>query len=149
MSITLARWNGDRLVKQLSRQVLQEYGPVIYFQTREEIATEQFSWPNRTRRKNRTVAGTTRDIIDTGAFINSATDPEVTQRGGILRLTITWTAPYSGEILRGSEGEQFVDYAGTVGSPGQPARDWITPALAKQPFDRFFVERYKALAPGR
>jgi hypothetical protein len=59
-------------------------------------------------------------------------------------LTIRWTAPYSGEVLR----EGYV-HKRTNGSYIDPGRDCITPALRENPLLPFLVERWQQLASGQ
>ena len=40
-------------------------------QCQTEIETDQWNWPNTTERSDGSIAGTTRDIVDTGALLNS------------------------------------------------------------------------------
>jgi hypothetical protein len=143
MPLRIVRWNADRILKRPAR-ILKDFGPRIAFQTQQEISKDQFKWPVATRRKNgRLVPAGLRDIVDTGTLLNSQTTPEVTSDGALSALSIRWTAPYSGEVLRGGY------LIGTVrNSYVAPERDWITPALREQPFLPFFQQRWTQLANG-
>jgi hypothetical protein len=124
----VANWNPDS-VKQKLTQIMRDYRPVLAEQLKTEINTVQFNWPRTTLRKNGQVAGVTRNIVDTGAFLASQRDyqPEP------LSLLYAWGGPsgvtYAGYILTG---------AGT----SYPARDWITKALQKQPLAPFIQSRW-------
>jgi hypothetical protein len=140
-SVRVTQWNADRILGRAA-QILEDYGPRISFQLQEEIAKDQFQWPVPTRRKSgQFVPAGLRDIVDTGQLLNSQTAPQVTDDGGLSVMTIRWTAPYSGEVLRGGY------LVGTVrNNYVAPGRDWITPALKQQPFAPFFASRWRQLA---
>lgn len=139
----VTQWNAEKLLRRPAR-ILTEYGPRIAFQTQQEISKDQFYWPVSTRRKNgRFVEAGNRDIVDTGTLLNSQTPPEVTSDKALSVLQIRWTAPYSGEVLRGG----YV--VGTLrNNYVAPPRDWITPALREQPLLPFFRERWAQLGQG-
>ena len=117
------------------------------FQSEQEIAKEQYTWPVTTRRKNGQVVTSPRDIVDTGRLINSATPPEVSSAGGRSALRIAWTAPYAYEVLKGGY---------LVGTTRQnyvaPERDWISRTYrqlqvdGERPFLPFLVRRWNQLA---
>lgn len=140
-SFKLTQWNADKLLAR-SAQILEDYGPRISFQLQQEIAKDQFEWPVPTRRKSgQFIPAGLRDIVDTGQLLNSQTPPQVTSNGSLSVLSIRWTAPYSGEVLRGGY------LVGTVrNNYVAPGRDWITPALREQPFGKFFANRWRQLA---
>jgi hypothetical protein len=136
----VTEWNAVKLERRAAR-ILVDYGPRIAFQTQQEISKEQFFWPVTTRRKNgRLIEAGKRDIVDTGTLLNSQTPPEVTNSGALSVLQIRWTAPYSGEVLRGNYlvGTARNNYVA-------PPRDWITPALREQPFVPFFRQRWRQI----
>ena len=89
-------WDLAKFEKRVD-QILENFGPLISFQLQEEISKDQFVYTNDegdevgTRRENRQVVGSPRDIVDTGQLLTSQSTPEV--GGGML--TIRWTAPYS------------------------------------------------------
>lgn len=140
-SLKLTQWNADKLLAR-SAQILEDYGPRISFQLQQEIAKDQFEWPVPTRRKSgQFIPAGLRDIVDTGQLLNSQTPPQVTANGSLSVLSIRWTAPYSGEVLRGGY------LVGTVrNNYVAPGRDWITPALREQPFGKFFANRWRQLS---
>jgi len=139
---TKVTWDLKKLDNRV-QQILENYGPYISFQLQEEISKEQFKYtddegqPITTRRKNRQVVDSPRDIVDTGRFLNSQTAPQI--KDGVLK--IQWTAPYSKQILEGGYlvGDLRNNY---VAKP----RDWITPALREQPFKPFVIRQWKALS---
>lgn len=146
--VQFASWNADRLTRRLPRRILEEYGPTISFQLQQEISKEQFEWPVATRRKSgqlvpkspRYGGSKRRDIVDTGTLLNSQTEPVVQSGERGAQLEIKWTAPYSGEVLRGGY------LVGTVrNNYVAPGRDWITPALKAQDFGQFFGGRWGQL----
>lgn len=149
MTVRLVAWNADRLLRRVPRRILSDYGDVLGPQLQNEIAKPQFTWPNVTRRRNGRVVSSPRDIVDTGQFIESQTDPVVRDSNTGVEMTIGWTAPYAADIFNGVVGSEFVNYSGSLKSFDQAReRDWITPALEAQPFDTYFVQRWKELEGG-
>lgn len=142
MTLRLVSWNADRLLKRVPRRILSDYGDVLGPQLQNEIAKPQFDWPRKTRRRNGQVVGSPRDIVDTGEFIDSQTEPTVSDSEAGVEMTIGWTAPYAADIYRGSQGEGFISSRGFEVVGDQPGRDWITPALEQLPFDAYFVQRW-------
>lgn len=140
--VQFASWNADRLTRRLPRRILEEYGPTISFQLQQEISKEQFEWPVPTYRQKRRqfVPKGKRDIIDSGDLLKSQTEPVIQGSDRGSQLEIKWTAPYSGEVLRGGY------LVGTVrNNYVAPSRDWITPALKAQNFGQFFGSRWGQL----
>jgi hypothetical protein len=88
----------------------------------------------KTYRKNGSIEGSPRDIVDTGAFLAS-------QRR--TRLSAT-----SIKFVWGGSGG--VDYAGIIlsGRPdtrAYPGRNWILPALKNRPMEAFFAAEWRKL----
>jgi hypothetical protein len=149
MSFRLVSWNADRLMRRVPRRILEDYGDVLGPQLQDEIQKEQFKWPNETRRRNGRLVSSPRDIVDTSEFLNSQTAPQVSEEGATVTMRIGWTAPYAADIFNGVVGDDFVNYAGTLQTTDPAkARDWIKPALDAQPFDRYFIQRWKELDRG-
>ena len=135
-------WDLAKLEKRVD-QILENYGPLISFQLQEEISKDQFVYTNDegrevvTRRKNRQVVGSPRDIVDTGQLLNSQTNPDV--GGGVLM--IQWRAPYSLAVLRGG-----YTVESQRGNYTAKPRDWITPALREQPFKPYVLRQWRQLS---
>jgi hypothetical protein len=130
-TVTRARienWNPG-IIRQKLAGILREYRPVLAEQLKTEIKTSQFSWPGVTTRRNGSRVASPRNIVDTGAFLASQRDfqPEP------LKLVWAWGGPqgvtYAGIILKGK-------------SNSYPPRDWISPALKKQPLIPFIQARW-------
>ena len=137
----LTGWNANQLRLRVP-VIVRAYGNVLDPQLKEEIQTSQFLWPGTTRRRNGTTVSSPRDIVDTGAFLRSQRRdyPDATT----LRLTWSVRTPrgfgYAPLILTG-----YVTSTGRV----MPPRDWITPALRRYPFDRFFAAEWQREAAGK
>ena len=138
-SLSLKGWNATQLKLRIP-VILRRYGDVMDQQLKEEIKTVQFPWPRETRRKNGTVVGSPRDIVDLGGLLRSQRRdyPSATQ------LLFTWDAkskgfPYAGLVLTG-----YTTRRGTV----VPGRNWIKPALDKHPLDSFFITEWRKLSRG-
>lgn len=131
-SYKLTGWNANQLKLRVAN-IMTAYGKAIDKQLKEEIQTVQFPWPGITSRKNGTIEGNPRDIVDTGAFLRSQ------RRNRINATTIKFTwgndgVSYAGYILSGIPNRNY------------PARDWIRPALANLPLDGFFRREWQRLA---
>lgn len=122
-------------------RIMATYDTVLGPQLKEEIQRSQFFWPGTTRRRNKTIVTSPRDIVDLGNFLAS-------QRRDLpdyQTLRYTWDAKskkgfrYSALILTG-----YVTSTGRI----MPPRDWITPALRRYPFDRFFAAEWQREAAG-
>jgi hypothetical protein len=75
------------------------------------IADNIFSWPNRTRRDNGELAGTTRNIVDSGEFRDSQS-----VQIDAFSAVYTWDADHAAYIF----------YGYTTGSGDKrPPRNWI------------------------
>lgn len=134
----LTGWNATQLKLRVPA-ILTRYGTVLDQQLKEEIQTAQFSWPRPTQRRNGSRAGSPRDIVDLGGFLRS----QRRDRPSATQLRFTWDAKskngfaYAPLILTG-----YTTSKGTV----VPGRNWIKPALAATPLDRFFAAEWKRLA---
>ena len=115
--------------------ILRAYDKKLYPAFKAEISASQFSWPNVTKRRNGKVVRSPRDIVDTGAFRAS----QRRRDGPGTELIYSWgnsNVPYALIIFNGYNTKN-----GTY-----PPRDWITPALAKNPLEKFFREEWARLA---
>lgn len=114
----------DRLARAFER-----YTQRLEAQFTKEIGTKQFSWPTsyKTTRgsynrkgKGRESVGSPRDIVDSGALRQSIQRSQQ----GTFAYRFSWNVDYSAYVLKG--------YRTKAGNQ-MPARDWISPALAKLP----------------
>jgi len=128
----LTGWNANQLKLRVP-VILTGYGKVMDQQLKEEIQLVQFPWPRKTYRKNGTIETSPRDIVDTGRFLRS----QRRDRPSATELRFTWDTPYSALILTG-----YTTSRGTV----VPGRNWIKPALDKQPMERFFAAEWAKLS---
>jgi hypothetical protein len=131
-SYKLTGWNAPQLKLRVAN-VMTAYGKAMDQQLKEEIQLVQFPWPGTTYRKNGTIEGSPRDIVDTGAFLRS----QRRERLNATTIKFTWGnsgVNYAGYILQGVPGKNY------------PARDWIKPALDNLPLDRFFRAEWSRLA---
>ena len=139
--LELKGWNATQLKLRIPA-IIRAYGDVMDAQLKEEIKTVQFDWPRQTRRRNGSVVGSPRDIVDTGNFLRSQRRdyPDATT------LRFTWDAKsnrgfmYAGIILTGYT---------TSSGKAMPARNWIKPALDKYPLNEFFIKEWRRLGQNR
>jgi len=133
----LTGWNANQLKLRVP-QILTTYGKVLGDQLKEEIQTPQFGWPRATKRRNGQTVSSPRDIVDLGGLLRS----QRRDRPSATQLRFTWEPKskdgfmYAGLILTG-----YTTSKGTL----VPGRNWIKPALEKQPLDRFFAEQWRRL----
>lgn len=64
----------------------------------DQLNNPEWGWPGQTRRKSGGTAGTTRDIVDTGAL----EDSQQLQQVGKLHWQVTWDAPYAAAVFLGA-----------------------------------------------
>jgi len=130
--LRITAFRSEDLIRRVPK-ILTDYGKALDQQLKEEIKTEQFSWPRKTRRRNGSTVTSPRDIVDTGAFLRS----QRRRRINLTTIRFEWG---------GSGG---VTYAGSIyqGIPGRnyPARDWIKPALDALPIGEFFAREWRRL----
>jgi hypothetical protein len=139
----ITQWNADKLLRRVPL-ILTNYGIKVTPLLQESITARIYEWPTRTdrggliisRRNNGEEVTTPRNIVDTGTLLKSQSAPQITPNS----LTITWGAPYSGEVLRGG----FV-VGRSNGSYIAPGRDWITPVLRAEEPMRFFVQEWRKI----
>jgi hypothetical protein len=160
VTLTLTKWNAEKLLAR-STQILEDFAPIIAAEAKTQITTVKWNWPNSTLRFRslfqggktvKTKYGTgvlipkgQRDIVDTGFLLSSQQAPQVSGNS----LSIVWTAPYAGEVLRGQYPDPYFSPISRelVGPAGpKPPRNWIEGAFQAQPPRRFFVARWKELA---
>jgi hypothetical protein len=130
--LRITAFRSEELIRRVPK-ILTDYGKALDQQLKEEIKTEQFSWPGETRRRNGSTVTSPRDIVDTGAFLRS----QRRRRINLTTIRFDWG---------GSGG---VTYAGAIyqGIPSRkyPARDWIKPALDALPIGEFFAREWRRL----
>ena len=133
--LNLTNLRTEDLIRRVPK-ILTDYGKVLDQQLKEEIKTERYSWPGETRRRNGTIAGSPRDIVDTGAFLRS----QRRRRVNLTTIRFDWGGSggvtYAGYIFQGIPGKNY------------PARDWIKPALDALPIGPFFAREWARLSRG-
>jgi hypothetical protein len=128
----LTGWNATQLKLRIP-VILTTYGEVIGDEFKEQIKLVQYPWPRTTYRKNGTIEGTPRDIVDLGGFLRS----QRRNRPSATELKFSWNAPYASLILNG-----YTTNRGNI----CPPRNWIKPALEAKPLDEFFAAYWQVLA---
>lgn len=133
----LTGWNANQLKLRVP-QILTKYGKVLGDQLKEEIKAPVYEWPRSTKRRNGRTVDSPRDIVDLGGLLRS----QRRERPSATQLRFMWEPKsssgfmYAGLILTG-----YTTSKGTV----VPGRNWIKPALDKQPLERFFAEQWRRL----
>jgi hypothetical protein len=138
-SFKLTGWNATQLKLRIPA-ILTTYGKVLDQEFKDQIRLVQYEWvPGRlTHRKNGTIEGSPRDIVDLGGFIRSQrrTRPDATT------LVFSWNVPYASLIFTG-----YTTYNKRTGQSTQlPPRNWIAPALNAKPLDQFFAAYWQLYA---
>jgi len=112
--------------------ILSNYADRLGPEFKEQIRAVQYDWPRETERSDGRKVGSPRDIVDTGAFVNS----QVRRRDSVTQIRFVWgggSVTYAGYILNG------------ISERNYPARDWISPALDRHPMERFFRDEWNRL----
>jgi hypothetical protein len=129
----LTSFRGDDFIRRVPF-ILTAYGKALDGALRDEIKSVRYGWPGPTLRQNGEIAGTIRDIVDTGAFLRS----QRRRRINVTTIRFEWGGSggvtYAGFIFQGIEKRNY------------PPRDWIKPALEAQPIGEFFRREWARLA---
>jgi hypothetical protein len=124
--VTFREWEPDQYPQRIEK-ILASYSGIIGNQFQKEIRSKQFTWPNPTRRTSGAVVTSPRDIVDTGAFAGSQLPGQSPRYN---QLVFQWTAAYALAIFLGYYKNTFQK---------EKERDWVTPALEKQPLLKYFA----------
>lgn len=127
----LTGWNAVNLRNRVP-VILSNYADRLGPEFKEQIRAVQYDWPRETERSDGRKVGSPRDIVDTGAFLNS----QVRRRDSATQIRFVWgggSVTYAGYILNGIPERNY------------PARDWISPTLGRHPIDRFFRDEWNRL----
>lgn len=138
-SFKLTGWNATQLKLRVPA-ILTTYGKVLDQEFKDQIRLVQYEWvPGRlTYRKNGTIEGSPRDIVDLGGFIRS----QRRNRPNATTLVFSWNVPYANLIFTG-----YTTYNKRTGqSTTLPPRNWIKPALKAKPLDEFFAAYWQVYA---
>jgi hypothetical protein len=130
--LRLKNFRGDDFIRRVPF-ILNAYGKALDAQLRSEIKSVRYGWPGPTLRQNGEIAGTIRDIVDTGAFLRS----QRRRRINVTTIRFEWGGSggvtYAGFIFQGISAKNY------------PPRDWIKPALEALPIDQFFAREWRRL----
>jgi hypothetical protein len=121
-------WNGPQLMNRVAT-IMTAYGKAMDQQLKEEIKLVQFPWPGITYRRNGTIEGSPRDIVDTGRFL--ASQRRTAQRH---HPPFTWGGSagvnYAGIILRVGQTLRPIPVAtGSTCTEEQAARQVLRPGV--------------------
>jgi len=122
--------DNEALGKQANK-ALDAYAKELDVILDRQFTDEKWNWPRTTRRRNGTIAQTTRDIIDTGALRDSKIGPTKGQGNAYSgsRKWI-WDIYYAEAVLNGT---------GT----GHVPRNWVKAALQELPFEAYIARFLK------
>lgn len=123
MSVRVGLVNLDALFERAFARTVRAYGE----QVQREFESPLWEWPRTTRRSGGRIAGSPRDLVDTGALKRSQQPPQVVG----LNARITWTADHAAEV-----------FAGVVGKDRQskPARNLPLYVAERFNFGQSFLE---------
>jgi hypothetical protein len=131
--LRLKNFRGDDFIRRVPA-IVTAYGAVLDQALKAEIKSIRYGWPGPTLRQNGEIAGTIRDIVDTGAFLRS----QRRRRINVTTIRFEWGGSggvtYAGFIYQGIKERNY------------PPRDWIKPALEAEPIAPFFAREWKRLA---
>lgn len=163
VKLQLVSWKADRLLAKVPK-ALEALGPTLWVEAASQLEQRAYDWPYDTLRKKSLLMGGRpqgngvvvdaglRDIVDTGALLNSQTQPKVTSAKDGAQLSIEWTAPYSGVVLRGGDynsagATPYVNPNGEIvdNMSGRPGRNWIRRTFEAQPVRQLFIDAWNQL----
>lgn len=163
MSVRITSWNANKILAKAPR-ALKEIGPTLWLEAAEQLEKRAYYWDRYTLRfESRLMGGKKeangvvvgpglRDIVDTGYLLNSQTQPKVTTTPEGAQLSIEWTAPYSGVVLRGGDYNSagttpYVDPDGVIHEDmtGRLGRNWIRRTFEAQPVRQLFIDAWNQL----
>ena len=129
----MINWNlGKQLAIESFDEMVGEFAQEINFQ----IEDDKWTWPRETVRKNGTVVGSPRDIVDTGELKNSQFIEDVSD----VYKVVGYTADHAALV---HEGYQIERNDGTV--TDVPARPFIDTAIE----DYNPIEAYSEILKGK
>lgn len=147
MRLVFTKWNAKALLEEKVDACLQQMGDLYAAESDRLLGNPIWMWDTWTLRFESLLMGGDpnpqggvwvkpglRDVVDTGALMDSRTSPTLSATGGRRSMGIGWKADYA-ELVR--TGGYFSPYTGPHGKtyyPGnRPGRDWIGKALADRP----------------
>lgn len=92
-------WNPQKLVQEPTERALKRAVDDLAEALSKQFTAVHWAWPAPTERHNGEVAGTLRDLVDSGALQRSQTRPE---RVSALHYRIRWTEPYAAAVFLGA-----------------------------------------------
>ena len=114
---------------KLANKALDAYAKELDPILDRQFTDEKWNWPRTTRRRNGTIAQTTRDIIDTGALRDSKIGPTKGHGNAYVGTRRwVWDSPYAEAVKNGT-------------GSGHLPRDWVKAALNELPFEAY-IARY-------
>jgi hypothetical protein len=155
--VKIRQWNAA-LLESKAASVLAQTAPVYLRTTERLIGTPIWQWNWDTLREESllmggvsdpplpgvTVYAGKRDIVDTGALLDSVSKPMVVRQGGKATLYISWRVPYSAKVLGGGVYGTYVNVRGeTVKVGKRPPRNWIKAAYQVHPPEKIFAEIWR------
>lgn len=119
------------VITRPATQAFVQYTRVLYNQFTEEFADQKWTWPRKTKRKNGSIAGAVRNIIDTGELLNSQ---RLDYKYGKTTAIYSWNTPYASFVLTGFRTSRGNEYRG---------RDWIGSGVAAKPPAQYIAQALK------
>jgi hypothetical protein len=119
MPINTAKLN--RAIQKAHRATVQAYSQ----QCKAEIQADKWEWDGLTQRSTGEIVGSPRDIVDTGALLDSQ---EIIYRGANYAV-IEWSVDYAGEVHEGT--------------PDKPGRPWTKTALQEIDLQQVFADELR------
>lgn len=83
----------DALFTRGMKNTMRQFGQ----ECRKQMSEDVWAWPNITKRRNGSIVGTPRDVIDTGELLDSQTNPVVQGENGYIE----WTANHASAVFLG------------------------------------------------
>ncbi len=119
----------SNVLNQVAGRALSAYAKELDPVLDRQFTDDKWGWPRVTRRRSGEIAGSPRNVIDSGDLLGSKT---FTASPNKRRWV--WDTPYASLVKNG--------YITSTGA-SVPARDWIKAALKELPFPNFIANYLK------
>ena len=120
-----------KVVARPAQQAFVVYTRLLYNQFTEEFADQKWNWPRLTQRKNGSIAGRVRDIVDTGELMGS----QQLAYTGKTTAIYSWNTPYAKLVLTGFRTSRGREYRG---------RNWVDSGIAALPPTQYIAGYLKS-----
>ena len=123
-------------LSKVNKAIFSAFDKTVDYQSeifQQELEAEKWNWPRLTKRSNGSIAGTVRDIIDTGALADSQT---VARSSDGMSAEFSWGADYAIYVHEGVTLRNGTEL---------PARPWARVGIEEGKPDEKFASELRRL----